>query len=214
VAYRGIIFDLDGTLVDTLDDLTAAMNASLEKLGCPQRNPDECRQMIGHGLRMFAARALGPDRQELTDELVTTMVAYYQEHCLGRTRVYEGLDLVVEVLKDRGVRLAVLTNKNQSPAQKITQHYFGADLFDPIVGAGSDRTPKPDPETTLKILSQWSLTAEEVLFVGDSEPDMQTAKAAGLKAIGCEWGFRSPEVLTEAGADILISHPQQIMDLI
>ena len=170
--------------------------------------------MIGHGLRKYAARALGPEREELTDELVATMVAYYQDHCLEQTRVYEGLDAVVAELSRSGVRLAVLTNKNQAPAEKITRHYFGDTVFDPIVGAAPERTPKPDPTTTLEILRGWSLTADEVLFVGDSEPDMQTAKAAGLKAVGCEWGFRSAEVLTEAGADVLITHPQQILELL
>ena len=170
--------------------------------------------MIGHGLQIFAARALGPEREELTDELVRTMVAYYQDHCLEKTRVYEGLDAVIAELAGRGVRLAVLTNKNQAPAEKITRHYFGETVFDPIVGAAPERTPKPDPQTTLEILRIWSLTSDEVLFVGDSEPDMQTAKAAGLKAVGCEWGFRSPEVLTEAGADVLVTAPQQILDLL
>ncbi len=213
LSYRGIIFDLDGTLVDTLDDLTGAMNAALAELKCPTRTDDECRQMIGHGLHKFAERALGAGRQHLTDELVTVMVAYYAEHCLEKTRPYDGLEEVIVKLGEQGVRLAVLTNKNQAPAETITRHYFGAETFDPIIGAADGRRPKPDPQTTMEILQQWGLTADEVLFVGDSEPDMQTAKNAGIRAVGCEWGFRSADILTDAGADVLIQTPGQILNL-
>ena len=214
MSYRGIIFDLDGTLVDTLDDLTGAMNASLTQLNCPKRTDDECRQMIGHGLHKFAERALGPGREHLTDELVAVMVAYYADHCLEKTRPYDGLEEVIEQLRHQGVRLAVLTNKNHAPAETIATHYFGDETFDPIIGAADGRRPKPDPQTTLEILKQWNLTAAEVLFVGDSEPDMQTAKNAGVRAVGCVWGFRSAEILTEAGADVLIQTPGQIFNLL
>lgn len=214
MAVKGIIFDLDGTLVDTLDDLTDSMNAVLVRLGCPKCTRNQCREMIGNGLRKFAERALGPDYIQLTDELLTGMVNYYHDHCLLKTAPYSGMEKVIKALTQKGIHLAVLTNKNQEPAEVITRHYFGKTAFDPIVGAADGRKVKPDPQTTLDILRQWKLTADEVLFVGDSEADAQTAIAAGLKFIGCEWGFRSKEQLIEAGAKILIQCPPQILDLI
>jgi phosphoglycolate phosphatase len=188
------------------------MNAALAQLGRPQRTPAECRAMIGYGLHQFAEAALGPEHVDLTDVLVRRMVAYYLDHCLLKTTAYGGMNDTIETLSQRGVRLAVLTNKNQTPAEIITRHYFGDVPFDPIVGAADGRTTKPDPTTTLDILSQWNLAANEVLFVGDSETDVQTALNAGIRPIGCLWGFRSKNQLTAAGAEVLIDHPRQILD--
>ena len=211
---KGIIFDLDGTLVDTLDDLTDSMNAALRQMGLPVRSVDECRAMIGHGLHTFAERAIGPDYIQLADELVKRMVAHYRDHCLLKTAPYSGMKDVIGILSGQGVRLAVLTNKNQAPAEVICRHYFGPDTFDPIVGAAADRAVKPDPHTTLDILRQWHLIADAVLFVGDSEADVKTAIAAGVRCIACEWGFRSKEQLLQAGAITLIQSPSQILDMI
>jgi phosphoglycolate phosphatase len=209
---KGVIFDLDGTLVDTLDDLTDSMNAALTQLGRPARSPQECRAMIGHGLRKFAERALGEGHTHLTDALVERMVDDYRDHCLLKTTTYDGMKEAIAALRRRQLRLAVLTNKNQAPAEVISRYYFGYDTFDPIVGAAPGRAVKPDPRTTLQILHQWKLDADEVAFVGDSEADVQTAMAAGVRCIACEWGFRSREQLLQAGAHILIAQPAQILD--
>lgn len=212
LTIQGIIFDLDGTLVDTLDDLSEAMNAALAQLNRPTVSREQCREMIGYGLRKFAELALGPDHAEHADALVARMVAVYREHCLDKTVVYDGMADVIATLSDRGIRLAVLTNKNQSPAETITHHYFGADTFDIIVGAVDGRPAKPDPQTTLNILRRWNLGTDAVLFVGDSETDIRTARAAGVRGVGCEWGFRTKAQLLDAGADILIQHPAQILN--
>jgi len=209
---KGIIFDLDGTLVDTLDDLTDSMNAALAQVGRPARSAAECRQMIGHGLPAFAERALGAGYSHLTNALLTRMVDYYRDHCRLKTTAYDGMQEAMAALRRRRIRLAVLTNKNQAPAEVISGHYFGADTFDPIIGAAPGRPPKPDPQTTLEILRQWKLNANEVAFVGDSEADVQTAIAAGVRCIACQWGFRSPQQLLGAGAHILIARPAQILD--
>lgn len=209
---KGVIFDLDGTLVDTLDDLTDSMNAALAQLGRPARSPAECRAMIGHGLHTFAERALGEGHTHLTDALVTRMVEYYRDHCLLKTTAYDGMTEAITALRQRRIRLAVLTNKNQEPAEVISRHFFGADTFEPIVGAMPGRAAKPDPRTTLRILRQWKLEANEVAFVGDSEADVRTAIAAGVRCIACQWGFRSRRQLLAAGAHILIQRPAQILD--
>ena len=209
---KGIIFDLDGTLVDTLDDLTDAMNAALTRCGCPVRTPIECRQMIGSGVRMFAQRALPDDKKHLTDELFTKMIAYYHDHCLSKTKVYDGIKEVLTVLSERGIRLAVLTNKHQNPTDLIVRHYFGDETFAPVVGVVEGRKVKPDPTSTLEIIDDWGLKPDDVLYVGDSDVDIQTAKNAQIRCLGCLWGFRSKEQLIAAGAETLIEHPRQILD--
>jgi phosphoglycolate phosphatase len=209
---KGIIFDLDGTLVDTLDDLTDSMNAALTQVGRPARSAAECREMIGHGLHTFAERALGAGHSHLTDALLTRMVDDYRDRCLLKTTAYDGMKETIAALRNRRIRMAVLTNKNQAPAEVISRHFFGADTFDPIIGATDGRAAKPDPQTTLAILRQWKLDAREAVFVGDSEADVQTAMAAGVRCIACQWGFRSRQQLLGAGAHILIQHPAQILD--
>ncbi len=211
---KGIIFDLDGTLVDTLDDLTNSMNAALAQLGRPMQSRNQCRAMIGHGLHQFAERALGGEHVQLADELVLRVVDYYKDHCLLKTAPYPGMEELIQTLVKKDIRLAVLTNKNQVPAEAISRRYFGNDTFDPIVGAVDGRKAKPDPQTTLDILQLWGLSADEVLFVGDSEADVQTAIHANVKCLACEWGFRSGDQLRQAGANVLIQRPEQILDLL
>lgn len=211
---KGIIFDLDGTLVDTLGDLTDSMNAALAQLGRPGHSPDEYRSMVGYGLRRFAEAALGPEYVGLADELVKRMAAYYLNHCLIKTTPYDGMKETINALTQRGFQLAVLTNKNQAPSEVMSRYHFGDKTFDPIVGAAEGRTPKPDPTTTFEILQQWNLSPDEALFVGDSETDVQTAINADVRPVGCLWGFRSRDRLIEAGANILISYPKEILNCI
>ncbi|OQY07543.1 MAG: hypothetical protein B6I25_01385 [Planctomycetales bacterium 4572_13] len=209
---KGVIFDLDGTLIDTLEDLTASMNDALVKLGCPRRNREECRRMIGNGLAKFAERALPENRKDQRDELMKTMVSHYQQHCLVQAVPYERIQHVVQTLGNKGIRIAVLTNKNQKPAEAIVNYFWNKGVFDPVVGVCDGRKVKPDPESTLDILKQWKLTASEVIFIGDSEVDIQTANAAGVACVGCEWGFRDKKQLLAAGAKNLIQKPIQILD--
>lgn len=211
---KGMIFDLDGTLVDTIEDLATSMNHGLAELGCPQRTVAECSQMVGSGLRNFVSQALPPDRQDLQDRLLALMVAYYQEHCLEKTRPYAGMVETLQTLREKGVLLAVLTNKNQLPAEKIVRHLFGDALFSQIVGAAESRKVKPDPKTTWDIIGVWGLQKSEVLYVGDSDIDILTAIAAGLQCAGCLWGYRSRQQLEAAGAKLLIKHPSEILDLL
>lgn len=211
---KGVIFDLDGTLVNTLADLTNAMNFALNELGCPARSAEDCRQMIGRGLRRFAYDALPDDKKDLCGQLVERMVQRYQQHCLEETYVYDGICQLLEELSRRGLRLGVLTNKKQAPTDRIIRHFFRDGLFDPVIGENDGRKVKPDPQTTLEIIAGWGLTRPEVLYAGDSDIDIQTAHAAGVQCVGCEWGFRSRRQLIDAGAEILIQRPQQLLDFL
>jgi len=214
LAINGIIFDLDGTLVDTLDDLTDSMNFALKTLGFPTHSRDRCRQMIGYGLTQFAGRALGAGNIAHRDKLLEVMTGHYRDHCFQKTKPYSGIVEVVLRLQKQGIRLAVLTNKNQEPAEKITEFYFGRGVFDPITGHQAGRKTKPDPEGVFAMMDRWRLPASEIILIGDSEVDIQTALAAGVLPVGVAWGFRSPDELRLAGAEKIIEASGQILELL
>jgi phosphoglycolate phosphatase len=140
------------------------------------------------------------------------MVAYYQGHCLNKTSVYDGLMEVIGQMVKQGVRIAVLTNKNQLPTDLIVDHYFGAGTFAPVIGVSEGVKVKPDPTSVLKIIDDWGLSRDEVVYVGDSDVDIETAENAGIRCLACLWGFRSKEQLIAAGARILIERPEEILD--
>lgn len=209
-AIKGIIFDLDGTLVNTLADLTSSMNVALASVGLPPQDQTLCRQMIGNGLKMFAQRAAGTDNPDIIDKILQKMKEHYSQHCLDQTDAYPGLKPVIQRLCQRGFRLAVLTNKNQAPAETIVEGIFGKGVFEPIVGYQDGAPLKPDPACVQAILRQWDLTAQQVVMVGDSDVDIQTANAAGLRHIIVSWGFRDKPDLLAAGAQIIVDSPCQL----
>jgi len=214
MSYKGIFFDLDGTLVDTLEDLAGAMNFGLEQLGQPGHSVDECRRMIGNGVTKFAERALASDKQDLHAELLGIMRKRYSQKCTDKSSVYGGLLEVVNKLKTAGARLAVVTNKNAEEAKVVTEHYFGVGTFEVITGVEGDKWIKPDPAGTYEIISRMGLEKEECMLVGDSDVDIKTALNAGIKPVGVTWGFRSREQLLEVGAETIIDTPGEILELI
>ena len=212
--YSGIIFDLDGTLADSIEDLTDAMNYGLAQLGLPAQPAEVYRKMVGDGVKKFVERALGPEHVSRADQLLEAMTGYYLEHCLEKTLPYSGMKQTVETLSAMGIRLAVLTNKNHAPSVKVVEHLFGSGTFNPIIGMSPGRERKPDPASAFEILNAWSLPADRVLFVGDSDIDIHTAKAAGMEVAGAAWGYRTADLLKQSGADTVIDHPKQILDLL
>lgn len=212
--YKGILFDLDGTLVDTLEDLTDAMNWALQQIGLPTHTPQVCREMIGYGTREFARRALPAGQEHLTERLQSLMLKYYHLHCLEKTRPYDGLQEVLPCLKQQGVQLGVISNKNHPQTVKIVEYYFGPNTFDFICGMSDGFRPKPAPDMALAALKALSLTPPQTLLVGDSDIDILTAHAAGIESVGVSWGFRSIERLKEAGAARILNHPREILTLL
>ena len=211
---RAVAFDLDGTLMNSLADLAASTNAVLAAHGLPVHPLPAYNQMVGNGVRVLIERALG-DRAapELTDRLLQEFIGIYDRDCLNLSRPYDGMPEAAAAMKEQGVRLAVITNKPDPQAKKIITHFYG-DLFDGIYGLSEGRKAKPDPALTLAALANLGVPAREAVFVGDSNVDIRTAKAAGLRSVGVLWGFRSRRELEEAGADVLVSHPQELVELV
>lgn len=212
MGYKAIIFDLDGTLVDTLADLAGAMNFALEKLDQPTHPKEACRIMIGNGVKTFAQRALGPDKQDLRDELLDIMKNRYSDKCFDKSYLYDGVYDSVKKLRQKGTRLAVVTNKDQADAERVVSHFFG-DSFEYVVGITGDNALKPDPAGTLKIVKSMGLGCNNFLFVGDSDVDILTARAAKIRSVGVTWGFRGRNELAKTGADIIIDRPEEILGL-
>lgn len=212
--YKAVIFDLDGTLVDTLADLTDAMNFALKKLAQPARGPDECRMMIGSGVKHFAKRALPEDKQHLADDLLVEMRAFYTQNCLNRTKPYDGITQVVSQLAGRGIALAVCTNKNQKDANRIIDHFFGKSTFDQVVGVRQGFPIKPHPQVTEAIVASFGLDPSQMVFVGDSDIDITTAENGQIPFIGVSWGFRSADELRAVGAEIIIDFPEELVKLV
>ncbi len=213
---RLVIFDLDGTLLDTIGDLAVACNASLAMRGLPQHSYDDYCGFVGNGIMRLVERALPEPLR--TPENVALMradfVRCYTEHIDARTRPYEGVPELLAVLSQRGLRLAVASNKFQAGTEKLVRRFFPGIAFDPVFGQCEGVPLKPDPAVAETILSLTETPPGQALFVGDSGIDILTAKAAGIRSAGVTWGFRSRTELEEAGADHIVDRAEEILALL
>ena len=211
---HAVIFDLDGTLLNTLGDLRAATNHALEVRGLPPHSMEEIRQFIGNGIRLLICRAMpeGTPEAEI-DAALDDFKAYYAAHIHDRTVPYDGIPQLLTALRKRGIQVAVLSNKIDSASQQLIEYFFPGKT-DVVFGAHVGVPRKPDPTSCRMVMQQLGVQPEQVLYVGDSGTDMQTAKNAGLYAVGVTWGFRSKEVLLKYGADVLVHRPEQILQIL
>lgn len=211
---HAVIFDLDGTLLNTLGDLRAATNHALEVRGLPPHSMEEIRQFIGNGIRLLICRAMpeGTPEAEI-DAALDDFKAYYAAHIHDRTVPYDGIPQLLTALRKRGIKVAVLSNKIDSASQQLIEYFFPGKT-DVVFGEHVGVPRKPDPTSCQMVMQQLGVQPEQVLYVGDSGTDMQTAKNAGLYAVGVTWGFRSKEVLLEYGADVLVHRPEQILQIL
>ena len=209
-----VIFDLDGTLLNTLGDLRAATNHALEVRGLPPHSMEEIRQFIGNGIRLLICRAMpeGTPEAEI-DAALDDFKAYYAAHIHDRTVPYDGIPQLLTALRKRGIKVAVLSNKIDSASQQLIEYFF-PEKTDVVFGEHVGVPRKPDPTSCRMVMQQLGVQPEQVLYVGDSGTDMQTAKNAGLYAVGVTWGFRSKEVLLKYGADVLVHRPEQILQIL
>lgn len=207
------IFDLDGTLANTLEDLADAVNHGLRLLGCPERPLESFKKMVGDGAPTLCRRALPDDRKDLADELYGGFSSQYERFFLNKTHLYDGIAETIAKLRDAGVHLAVATNKPQDAARKMIAALLPYAGFSAVLGGCPERPKKPDTAIISEILA--GLPADNTVYmIGDSNVDIRTAKNAGIISIGCAWGFRGSAELIAENADYIAEKPRDIAEII
>lgn len=212
--YKAVIFDMDGTILNTLEDLKNATNYSLRQFGMPERSLEEVRMFVGNGIRKLVERAVPAGTpEEKIAQILDVFLEYYEIHSADNTSPYPGILELVEKLKKSGIKTAVSTNKADVPAQELGREYFNG-IFDLIVGQQDGLKVKPAPDSVNKILSILDIQKKDAIYIGDSDVDVQTAKNSGLDFIGVSWGFRGREFLEKNGAKNIVDNANEILDLV
>lgn len=211
-----VIFDLDGTLLNTIEDLGNAANYALSLNGYPTHSLASYPFFVGNGVRNLIRKALPDDMR--TDSIIESLLKdfkeYYNEHNTDCTKPYDGIEELLRNLQDNGVKIAVASNKYQQATEKIIAHYFGDIDFVAIYGQREGVNVKPDPSVVFSILSDAKVPKSEVLYVGDSGVDMETARRACVDSVGVTWGFRSEKELNEYHADMIVNKASDIFDIV
>lgn len=211
---KACIFDLDGTLADTLESLAYSVKAALTEMRLPEITTEQCRQFVGNGARRLMECALmeaGDEKLERIEEGMKLYGRIFDANCTYHVTSYERVPQMLKKLKEKGIKLAVLSNKPHEQTVKVVREVFGDNIFDCVYGQKEGIKRKPDPEGVYHLLDKMGVEKEECLYVGDSEVDVQTALNAGVKCIGVSWGFRSREILIDAGAVHIIDVPEQLL---
>ncbi|MDE7509055.1 MAG: HAD family hydrolase [Muribaculaceae bacterium] len=208
-----VVFDLDGTLLNTIADLGMACNHALEQMGYPPHPLSAYNFMVGDGIRKLLERA-EPDADPATiDKLLEYFREYYDAHCTDHTEPYPGIPQLLDDLVKKGIKVAVATNKYQSAAERIIQHYFPQIPFVAVMGQIDGRQTKPDPSIIFAILNDSPTPKADVMMVGDSAVDIETARRACVGSVGVTWGFRPVSELRRAYAEHIVSNPMEILKL-
>ncbi len=211
---KAVIFDLDGTIIHSLPDILEHVNITLGKFNAPLRNADEIRQFIGNGARNLIKRSFG----DITEQELDERLAFYNESYTSsgspKTRLFDGVKELLLTLKEKGYRLAILTNKPQKTTDEVYQKYLSSFNFDMVVGQSSSVKCKPDKTATLNILEKLNVEKQNAFFVGDGETDVLTSINAGIKNISVLWGYRDKDQLQEVGATTFVNNPKEILSLI
>ncbi|MCD7823398.1 MAG: HAD-IA family hydrolase [Oscillospiraceae bacterium] len=214
---KTVIFDLDGTLVDTAEDLGDSVSAALRELGLPVHTTEEYISFVGNGTLMLVKRSLPEnlrEDEELLNKAHDLFCNHYAGHYLDKSRVYDGIPEVVKSLKSAGLKLYVMTNKPYQFASKIIDECFPAGTFELVAGSGQGFPRKPDPSYENHLIELSGADKSEVIHIGDSATDVETAHNAGLKCIACTWGFRSRESLIAAEGDYIVDEPGEILEIL
>ena len=213
ITYKTFIFDLDGTLLDTLGDLAAAVNYALREHGMPEHSIDDVRRFVGNGVRKLMERAI-PDGTANPEFEATfaTFRQYYMAHSLDTTRPYDGIPETLAALKARGCRLAVVSNKMMAATQELCQYFF-PDTIEVAIGENEAEgiRKKPAPDTVFTALRQLGVGKDDAVYVGDSDVDLETARQSGLPCITVLWGFRDRDFLIKHGAKTFVSAPLELL---
>ena len=214
--FKGVIFDLDGTLVNSLEDLADSMNIILQSHTFPTHSISDYKQLIGNGIRNLVLKALPEaNRTEaLIDTCYNLMIDVYRNNLVTKTKPYNGISGLLDELVSRKMKLAVFSNKADEFTRKIVLTLLPEWNFEAIIGLSIEEYKKPNPFVALQISEKFGLKPEEVLYVGDSGVDMQTANNAGMYAVGALWGFRAKEELLSNGAKVLLNNPKDLLEMI
>lgn len=213
--FKGIIFDLDGTLVNSLEDIANAMNTVLKDLNHPTHGYEDYQYFIGSGLRNLVGKSLPATHNDENqiERCLNLMIEIYRDNCTNQTKPYNGIVELLDELKSRNQKLGVFSNKADALTKEITAFLFPG-YFNPIVGLSIESLKKPNPYEALEISKSWGLQPEEMIFVGDSGIDMQTATNANMHAVGVTWGYRPEEELIENGAKHILNHPLDLISIL
>ncbi|CUO93497.1 HAD family hydrolase [Dorea amylophila] len=214
---KACIFDLDGTLTNTLESMTYSVNLTLEEMGLSKITKDQCRLFVGNGARVLMEKSLKAAGDTDASRIEEGMEIYgriFDRNCTYHVTPYEGIPEMLKALKDKGIHLAVLSNKPDRQTVKVVKAIFGEELFDYAQGQKEGIRRKPEPDGVWYLIEQMHVSKEECLYIGDSEVDAATGRNAGLKTIGVLWGFRDRKTLETAGADDLIDRPDELLQFV
>lgn len=212
--YDLIIFDMDGTILNTLEDLKNSLNYVLQQAGYQIRTLEEVRTFVGNGIRKTIERALPSDiEEEKVDELFSLFMDYYAIHNTDNTKPYNGVIELLKELKHLGYKTAVVSNKQNSAVKSLCKKFFTG-LFDVEIGEKENIAKKPEPDEVNEVLKILNIDRKKSIYIGDSEVDIQTAKNSKMKSIIVDWGFRDRKFLYEHGAEVIVSNPSEILDII
>lgn len=215
--YKACIFDLDGTLTDTVESLTYSVNATLKEMKLGQITEEQCKAFVGNGARKLIEESLKAVGDKNASKIEPAMEAYgriFKEGCTYHVKPYEGIVEMLTELKQRKMKLAVLSNKPHEQTQKVVKTFFDDDVFLRVQGPQEGVPRKPDPTGLLKLLEYLQIDKEECLYIGDSEADMKVGNAAGIDTVGVSWGFRAKEVLRAHSATYIVDRPEEIISIV
>ena len=212
--YELIVFDMDGTILDTLEDLKNSMNHTLKLHNMPERTLDEIRSFVGNGIRKLIERAvMSGTSTEQIDVIHKDFMEHYEIHCADFTRPYDGVNDLIKELRNRGYKTAVVSNKADGAVQDLCVQYFPG-LFDLAIGERPEIAKKPAADMVNLALNKLNVSKEKAVYIGDSDVDVATARNSKLDMIAVDWGFRTREFLVEQGAETIVSKPEEILELV
>ncbi len=214
--FKGVIFDLDGTLVNSLEDLADSMNIILQNNNFPTHALQTYKHFIGNGIRNLVSKALPEANKDdvLIDKCYDSMIEVYRNNCINKTKPYDGIAGLLDELVSHNMKLAVFSNKADEFTKKIVLTLLPKWNFEAIIGLNTEAHKKPNPYSALQISKKLEISHENIIYLGDSGIDMQTANNAGMYAVGALWGFRTKEELTSSGAKYLLDHPLDLIKIL
>lgn len=212
--YQGVIFDLDGTLLDTLDDLTDSMNTILQEYGLPSCTKVQTASYLGYGSKVYLEKASGGklNPKQFADCL-DTYKAYYAAHMNDKTKPFSGILPLLETLQNQGIYTAVVSNKFDAAVKGLCQQYFG-NRIDFAIGEGNGLRPKPSGDMLQSVVQKWGIALQDCIYIGDTEVDLQTAENAHMPCIAVSWGFRTKQQLMDFGAKHIVDTPKELKNLL